>query len=69
MSPTEFHVWRKHMRFSQRTAAQALGVTLATLQAWERGRSFQTDKPVQIDRRTALACAALAVGIEEWAEK
>ena len=55
------------MSLSQRAAAQALGVTLATLQAWERGRSFQTDKPVEIDRRTALACAALAAGVEEWA--
>ena len=66
MSPADFLAWRKHMSLSQRAAAQALGVTLATLQAWERGRSFQTDKPVEIDRRTALACAALAAGIEEW---
>lgn len=63
MTPEDFTAWRKSMRFSQRAAAHELGVSLPTLQAWERGRSFQTGKPVEIDRRTALACAALAAGL------
>ncbi|WP_416232915.1 helix-turn-helix domain-containing protein [Castellaniella sp.] len=67
MNPADFQAWRQHMGMSQRAAAQALGVSLPTLQAWERGASFQTGKLVEIDRRTALACAALAAGIGEWA--
>lgn len=66
MRAEDFLSWRKQMKMSQRAAAGALGVALPTLQAWERGQSFQTGKPVEIDRRTALACAALAAGIDEW---
>lgn len=66
MSPEDFKAWRKHMRLSQRAAAEALGVALPTLQAWERGTAFATGRPVEIDRRTALACAALAAGIGSW---
>lgn len=65
MTPENFKTWRRKMSFSQRAAANALGVALSTLQAWERGAAFATGKPVEIDRRTALACAALAAGIEE----
>ncbi|NYT25411.1 helix-turn-helix transcriptional regulator [Alcaligenaceae bacterium] len=67
MTPEDFKAWRKHMSLSQRAAAEALGVALPTLQAWERGAAFATGKPVEIDRRTALACAALAAGLGEWA--
>lgn len=66
MSPENFKAWRKHMSLSQRAAADELGVTLATLQSWERGKNWSTDKPVEIDRRTALACAALSAGLDEW---
>ncbi len=31
-----------------------------------RGTSRTTGKPVAPDRRTALACAALAAGLDEW---
>lgn len=66
MSPEDFKAWRKHMGYSQRAAAKALGVVLTTLQAWERGRAYATGKRVIIDRRTTLACAALAAGLNEW---
>lgn len=66
MSPDDFKAWRKHMKLTQRAAAEALGVSLPTLQAWERGAAFATGKPVEIGRRTALACAALAAGLAEW---
>lgn len=69
MSPADFRAWRKHMGFSQRAAADALGVALPTMQAWERGVAFATGKPVVIDRRTALACAALAAGLDEWQDQ
>lgn len=47
-------------------AAQALGVSEATIADWMRGVSRSTGKPVHPDRRTALACAALAAGLEPW---
>lgn len=71
MKPEDFLAWRKHMQFSQRAAAEALGVTLATLQSWERGKSWSGDREIEIDRRTALACAALAAGLDSdkpWRE-
>jgi DNA-binding XRE family transcriptional regulator len=66
MSPEDMQAWRQHMGYSQRAAADALGVSLPTLQAMERGSAFATGKPVMIDRRTALACAAIAAGISEY---
>lgn len=66
MRPEDMQAWRQHMGYSQRAAADALGVSLPTLQAMERGTAFATGKPVAIDKRTALACAALAAGVEEW---
>lgn len=66
MSPADLLAWRQYMGFSQRAAAAQLGVALPTYQAMERGQAFATGKPVTIDRRTALACAALAADIEPW---
>ena len=63
MTPADFQAWRHRMGYSQRAAAQALGVSLPTLQAWERGTAFATGKPVVIDKRTALACAAISAGL------
>ena len=34
---------------------------------WLAGRSRTTGKPIKISRLVALACAALAAGLEEWA--
>ncbi len=48
-------------------AARALGVSEATVADWMRGKSRSGGKPVAPDRRTALACAALAAGLDEWA--
>lgn len=54
------------MGYTQRAAAEALGVQLITYQQWERGTRFHDGAPAPIDRRTALACAALAAGLEAW---
>jgi hypothetical protein len=67
MTPTDLAAWEAHMGLTQRAAAAALGVSLPTYQAWRRGAHFKTGAPVEIDRRTALACAALAAGMPEWA--
>lgn len=63
MTPDDMLRWRQGMGFTQRAAAAALGVSLPTYQAMERGAAWQTDKPIRIDRRTALACAALRAGL------
>ena len=54
------------MGFTQRQAAAALGVALPTYQEWRRGARFRDGAPVEIDRITVLACAALAAGLDEW---
>ena len=66
MSPADLAAWELHMGYSQRQAAEALGVTLPTYQQWRRGARFKDDAPVEIGRRTALACAALAAGLPGW---
>lgn len=66
MTPADLAAWRAHMAYTQRQAAAALGVTLATYQRLERGAEWTNGAPVAIDRRTALACAALAAGLSEW---
>lgn len=52
--------WRAALGWSQRQAAAALGLTLKGYQELERGCRFSSGLPAPIDRRTALACAALA---------
>lgn len=66
MTPADLAAWELHMGFTQRQAAEALGVSLPTYQQWRRGTRFSDGTPIDIDRRTALACAALAAGIPEW---
>lgn len=66
MTPADLSAWRAHMAYTQRQAAAALGITLATYQRLERGAEWEGGGAVTIDRRTALACAALAAGLSEW---
>ena len=47
-------------------AAGLLGCCTATIGRMRRGVCHTTGKPVTVDRRTALACAALAAGLDEW---
>ena len=63
MTPNDMSEWRSKMGWTQRQAAEALGIALNNYQALERGMSWRTNKPLAIDRRTELACAALAAGI------
>lgn len=56
------------MGLSQRAAADALGVALSTYQAWARGHDVRTGRAVTIDRRTALACAAVEGGLSPAGE-
>ena len=67
MTSSDLAAWRKWMGFSQRDAAAALGVSLPTYQRLERGAKWADGVPVEIDRRTALACSAIASGVDELA--
>ena len=62
MKHQEFNDWLHHMNLSERRAAEVLGCAPATVGNLRRGHS-------PIDRRTALACAALAAGIEPWGDE
>jgi transcriptional regulator with XRE-family HTH domain len=52
MTPQDLKHWRTDLKLSQRAAAEALGMSLRGYQKLEWGES-------PIDRRTALACAAI----------
>jgi transcriptional regulator with XRE-family HTH domain len=61
MTPADLRAWTQQMGYtSYEQAAAALGVSRATYAYWLAG------KPA-IDRRTALACAALAAGLRPYA--
>lgn len=67
MTPDQLKHWRTEtMRLTQAQAADVLGISVPTYQSWEKGANFATGKPIQIDRRTELACAALATGITSY---
>ncbi|MBC3931963.1 helix-turn-helix domain-containing protein [Undibacterium curvum] len=67
MTPDNLRAWQSQMGYTQAGAAEALGVSLATYKDWLTGKSRTTGRPVTIDRRTALACAALVAGIPPFA--
>lgn len=59
MTPTDLRAWQAHMGLSLTTGADALGIdrrNFARLLSGEAG----------IDRRTELACAAVAAGLTGW---
>ena len=66
MTPEDLRTWQAHMGYTYDTAAQALGVSRSSYADWVAGRSRTTGKPIQISRLAALACAALAAGIQPW---
>lgn len=63
MTPDHLRQWQADMGYTDRAAADALGMAPRNYQQLKRGTSYSTGKPVTIDRRTALACAALRAGI------
>lgn len=67
MTPSDLRAWRTAMGYSsQEQAAEALGISKSGYIDLETGVRRTTGKPIdQIDRRTALACAAIAAGLAE----
>ena len=57
MTPSDLRDWQASQSLTYDTAAVALGVSRSTYAAWVGGTT-------RIDRRTALACAAIVAGLE-----
>jgi len=61
MTPDTLRVWQATQNYTQQQAADALGINRASFAKLLDGRS-------PIDRRTALACAAISAGLEPAGE-
>jgi plasmid maintenance system antidote protein VapI len=59
MTSDDLRAWQAHMGYIYDTAAAALGMSRRAYAEMINGRT-------PIDRRTALACAALSAGLGEW---
>ena len=60
MTPADLRAWQTQMGYTYETAAEALGISRSGF-----AKLLAGDHP--IDKRTALACAALAAGMDAWA--
>lgn len=70
MTPADLRAWQAAMHYTQPQAAEALGMSRSGYCDLIAGQRRTTGAVIeQIDRRTSLACAALAAGLEEWAPK
>lgn len=69
MTADQLKEWRQSLNLTQQAASEALGIRLSNYQILERGRKFGIDDaPRAIDRRTALACAAIAAGLKPYGD-
>lgn len=67
MTPETFKAWRAHRRLSRREAADALGVSVATIVLYEAGKRRAPDnRPVVIPKTVALACSAIAQNLPPY---
>ncbi len=65
MTPAKFLKWRKRHFSSQRAAAEALDVCVATICNYERGRR-SGGSPATVPRVACLAMAAIECGIYDY---
>lgn len=66
MTHADFLTWHQAMGYTYDTGAAALGVNRSTYANLMAGVRRDSGTPVVYDRRTALACAALAAGLGPW---
>lgn len=59
MTPDDLRAWQAQMGYTYNSAAQALGMSRSGYAKMLAGHT-------QIERRTALACAAIAQGVKPW---
>ena len=60
MNNDDLKQWRDSLGWSQKRAAEELGIAIVNYQNMERGIRFNDGKPSPIDRRTELACKYLS---------
>ncbi len=68
MTPEQFKHWRKGMNFTQKQAADELGLSKATVENYDKGSRREDGRQVIIPRTVALACAALKHNLTPWGE-
>lgn len=66
MTADDLRAWQAAMGYTYDSAAAALGLSRSAYADMIAGRSRSTGEARAVDRRTALACAALAAGLDEW---
>lgn len=59
MTPADLKTWQQAMGYTYETAAEALGMSRSGFAKLLAGVNA-------IDKRTALACSAIAAGIAPW---
>lgn len=65
MTPAALKRWRSRLALSQAGAAEALGISVRTLQEWEQGRNMYPTTAALL----ALACAAVEQQLDPVAPK
>jgi transcriptional regulator with XRE-family HTH domain len=65
VKPQDFKRWRKQLRFSQKQAAEALGLKRRVVQYYEKGE--RDGEKVKIPKTVRLACFALMEGVTDYA--
>jgi transcriptional regulator with XRE-family HTH domain len=64
MKGHDFKRWRKSLDFSQKDAAEVLGLKRRVVQYYEKGE--RGGKAVKIPRTVRLACYAISVGVTDY---
>lgn len=64
MRPDDFKAWRKSLGFSQKEAAEALGLKRRIVQYYEKG--VRDGVAVVIPKTVRLACYALLLGCKDY---
>lgn len=67
MTPDDFRAWRAGLNLTQKQAAERLGISTSQLTNYEAGVNRGSGRRAPIPRTVALACAAVAAGLEPWA--
>jgi transcriptional regulator with XRE-family HTH domain len=62
--PSDFKRWRKSLGYSQKNAAEALGLKRRVLQYYEKGE--RDGERVSIPKTVRLACYALQLGVTDY---
>lgn len=60
MTPDDFKGWRRNLGLTQSQAAAALGLSLGSIENYERGARREDGRPVAIPRTVELACFAVS---------